>query len=306
MAEPPGTCGAGRFCYAYAACWADGLLCGVAAPRVLRASRVLSGGPGCLVCSWAAVFLLVVCCPDRSPAAARPARPLRPSAPRASLGASARCPAGPRRPRGGLQSVGVSVCCPAGPRRRPRAPQPGSPTCCLLPRWCSGRRMARPPARLGGLTSFVAAPRSPPVPSGPSGALRTGGACRCVLSGRSPRRPRVPRPGPPAPRPGAVACSASHPGYRALITEPTANFACNSPTILSNFEIRLLELQCFQALLKLHPIELRASFLGSGRMGVAGGVAGSREPGVWLSGTGVAFACLCPCGVETVIAFAGW
>ena len=36
----------------------------------------------------------------------------------------------------------------------------------------------------------------------------------------------------------------------------------------------------------------------------AGGVAGSRKPGVWLSGTGVAFACLCPCGVETVIAFA--
>ena len=72
MAEPPGPCGAGRFCCAYAACWADGLLCGVAAPRVLRASRVLFGGLGCLVCRWAAVFLLVVCCPDRFPAAARP------------------------------------------------------------------------------------------------------------------------------------------------------------------------------------------------------------------------------------------
>ena len=35
--------------------------------------------------------------------------------------------------------------------------------------------MARPPARLGILTSFGAAPRSPPVPSGPSGALHTGG-----------------------------------------------------------------------------------------------------------------------------------
>ena len=41
---------------------------------------------------------------------------------------------------------------------------------------CSGRR-ARPPARLGGLTSFGAAPRSPPVPSGPSGALHTGVGC---------------------------------------------------------------------------------------------------------------------------------
>ena len=34
------------------------------------------GGPGCFMCPWAAVFLLVVCCPDRSPAAAWPARPL--------------------------------------------------------------------------------------------------------------------------------------------------------------------------------------------------------------------------------------
>ena len=48
--------------------------------------------------------------------------------------------------------------------------------CCSWRRWCSGRRRARPPARLGGLTSFGAAPRSPPVPSGPSGALHTGGA----------------------------------------------------------------------------------------------------------------------------------
>ena len=54
--------------------------------------------------------------------------------------------------------------------------------CCLWRRWCSGRRRARPPARLGGLTSFGAAPRSPPVPSGPSGALHTSGAgCVAVL-----------------------------------------------------------------------------------------------------------------------------
>ena len=61
--------------------------------------------------------------PDFRPPRGLPAR--SPSAPRASLGASARSPARPRRPRGGLQSVGVSVCCPARPRRRPRAPQPG-------------------------------------------------------------------------------------------------------------------------------------------------------------------------------------
>ena len=131
---------------------------------------------------------------DFRPPRGLPAR--SPSAPRASLGASARSPARPRRPRGGLQSVGVPVCCPARPRQLPWAPQPGSLTCCLLPRWCCGRRMGRSPARLGGLTSFVAAPRSPPVPSGPSGALHTGAACRCVLPGHSHRRPRAPQPGP--------------------------------------------------------------------------------------------------------------
>ena len=56
----------------------------------------------------------------------------------------------------------------------------------LAPRWCSGRRRARPPARLGGLTSFGAAPRSPPVPSGPSGALHTRGAG--LRRGRRPAR----------------------------------------------------------------------------------------------------------------------
>ena len=46
----------------------------------------------------------------------------------------------------------------------------------VWPHGCFGRRRARSPARLGVLTSFGAAPRSPPVPSGPSGALHTGGA----------------------------------------------------------------------------------------------------------------------------------
>ena len=78
--------------------------------------------------------------------------------------------------------------------------------CCLWPHGCSGRRRARPPARLGVLTSFGAAPRSPPVPSGPSGALHTSGAgCAGVwldAAARSParpRRPRAPQPGPPDP-----------------------------------------------------------------------------------------------------------
>ena len=89
--------------------------------------------------------------------------------------------------------------------------------------------------------------RSPPVPSGPSGALHTGGTC---VAWTSPARP----------------CCQSHfiPGRRTLIAESTFNFAGNSLTALSNHEFRLLELQRFQTLLKLLPIELHASFLRPG------------------------------------------
>ena len=45
-----------------------------------------------------------------------------------------------------------------------------------------------------------------------------------------------------------------------LTPAPTPNFARNSPTTASSFELRSLELQRFWALLKLQPIELRASF----------------------------------------------
>ena len=76
---------------------------------------------------------------------------------------------------------------------------------CLWPHGCSGRRRARPPARLGALTSFGAAPRSRPVPSGPSGALHTCGAwCADVWLGASARCPARPRHRPPAPRPGRL------------------------------------------------------------------------------------------------------
>ena len=47
-----------------------------------------------------------------------------------------------------------------------------------------------------------------------------------------------------------------------ITAEPTPNVARNSPTTLSNPGIRSLELQRFQTLLKLLPIELRATFLG--------------------------------------------
>ena len=193
----------------------------------------------------------------------------------------------------------------------------------MWPHGCSGRRRARPPARLGGLTSFGAAPRSPPVPSGPSDALHTSGAgslcvaervgskpglapppptntaawphqslrCPPHLWGRvadvwlgalfrlpaTPRhRPRAPQPGPTNPS-GALHTSdaycahvlswphrhppAPRPALAALIAEPTPNFARNSPTTASSFEFRPLELQRFQTSLKLHSIELRATFV---------------------------------------------
>jgi len=47
-----------------------------------------------------------------------------------------------------------------------------------------------------------------------------------------------------------------------IAAESTPNFARNSPVTLSNSEFRSLELQRFRTLLKLRPIELRATFLG--------------------------------------------
>ena len=58
----------------------------------------------------------------------------------------------------------------------------------------------------------------------------------------------------------------------------TSNFACNSPVSLSNPEIRSLELQRFQMLLKLRPIELHAIF----RFLLA-----CRSPARWLGPAGV-------------------
>ena len=153
---------------------------------------------------------------------------------------------------------------------------------CLWRRGCSGRRRARPPARLGVLTSFGAAPRSPPVPSVPSGALHTGGDCGAVWCrpgpaaahrhrGRALRRPSHqrrcvavnsparPRRSQRAPQPGpAATAQVSCPDLTCRIAETVPNFARNSPATISNIEFRSLELQRFGALLNVHPIELRA------------------------------------------------
>ena len=59
----------------------------------------------------------------------------------------------------------------------------------------------------------------------------------------------------------------SHPVVTSHVPEPTANFACNSPDRILRFELWALELQRFQTLLKPHPIELCAGFLGGWCMG---------------------------------------
>ena len=69
---------------------------------------------------------------------------------------------------------------------------------------CFGRRRARPPARLGNLASLGAAPRSPPWPSGPSGALHTSGA-RCADDARR----VVSKPGQALPPPTGTAADPS-------------------------------------------------------------------------------------------------
>ena len=96
-----------------------------------------------------------------------------------------------------------------------------------------------------------------------------------VSSPARPRhRPRAPRPGPPAPSTpvGPVVLMRIH-----IIAEPTPNFACNSPTTLSNPEIRSLELQRFLTLLKLHLIELHATFLRQAPPPPTGAADDSRE-----------------------------
>ncbi len=100
---------------------------------------------------------------------------------------------------------GRAAVCAGGrrPARSPSAPRAAHAVCCCLwRRWCSGRRRARPPARSphASLKARSGRSRSPPVPSGPSGALHTGGACVAWTSPTRPRCcPRAPRQCPPVP-----------------------------------------------------------------------------------------------------------
>ena len=89
--------------------------------------------------------------------------------------------------------------------------------------------------------------RSPPVPSGPSGALT-----------------RAPRPGLLTPLSQQTVRKTQPPPVATVVVSwfPN-NVACNSPTTFSNFEFTSLEFQRFQTLLKRQPIELHAKFRGA-------------------------------------------
>ena len=157
----------------------------------------------------------------------------------------------------------------------------GSASCCLWRCWCSGRLRARPPARSphASLTVRSGRSRSPPVPSGPSGALYAGGACVAGVSlGVSSRSPPVPS-GPSGALHAGSACiagvslgasSRSRAWSRRRPRAPqlgrrgycaSSTFACNSSVTISVFELVSLELQRFWVLLKVHAIELHAEFL---------------------------------------------
>ena len=115
-----------------------------------------------------------------------------------------------------------------------------------------------PPVRVGG-------PTSPNLP-----AVRAGGrrpareiATRELRSEWSISRPALALPPPTGTAATGTATRPPHPAITHAIASPTPNFACNSPATISNLEFITLELQHFQTLLKLHPIELHATFLGA-------------------------------------------
>jgi len=110
--------------------------------------------------------------------------------------------------------------------------------CCLSIRMCvGGREPSGPPARRPRRELRSARRLEARPGRGPAGALHTGGVW-CV-------------PGPRHLQPS-----------RLFTADPPTNFACNSPVTISNHEFTALELQRFQALLNLHPIELHATFVG--------------------------------------------
>ena len=145
--------------------------------------------------------------------------------------------------------------------------------CFWLCHRCSGRRRARSPS--APRASLGASVRSPARPCGSAGALLTGGMW-CALPGHAHLAPVF------APR----------------TAEPPINVACNSPATISNHESAALELQRFQTLLNLCPVELHATFVGGRATQPVGclhaGGAWWLAPGCLYRAPGAAVVCLAP------------
>ena len=136
--------------------------------------------------------------------------------------------------------LGLAAVCAGGrrPAREIATREPGG----------SEWSISRPALALPPPTGTAAWPRRP------RGGLQSGGAhCLCVV-GQAP-----PPPTGTAAWPTTIP-QHSRPALTPLISVPTPNFACNSPATISNLEFRSLELQRFQTLLKIRPIELHATF----------------------------------------------
>ena len=192
----------------------------------------------------------VACCPDRFPAAAWPVL-----LGRAAVCAGGRRPAreiATREPGGSEWSIskpGQAQPPPTGaaawPRRRPPAPRP-------CPAGHAAASHRAPHDVLVCCSSFRNfACNSPPVlcwfisVCGVTSLVFVNCMRLLLSAGPAAHRHRD---------------QAPHPAITHTIPAPTPNFACNSPTTVSNLESTTLELQRFQTLLKLHPIELHATF----------------------------------------------
>ena len=105
--------------------------------------------------------------------------------------------------------------------------------------------------------------RSPPVPSGPSGTLHTGGAWSLMCGSA---RWLEARPGPATAhghRSQALRSLRRPPHQWRLVADVLlgpSNFACNSLGVISNHEFTPLGFQRFLTLLKILPIELHATY----------------------------------------------
>ena len=130
----------------------------------------------------------------------------------------------------GEECFNRGACGPAG------VPGAGGPGRCVC-RWAAARPRAVRAASFARRVDSLSGQALPPptgTAAGPSGALHVSGAWALIG--------------------GSIRCPETQ------LWLSTSNFACNSPTILSNSEIKSLELQRFQTLLKLRPIELHAIF----------------------------------------------